>query len=210
MGRLFAVMLVLGVVVSCQGDTHAVFTPAPSPSPHTAPTVAILQSRDVPTGLNVCVGSGPIDVYLSVLSGANADLAARQSNYWQQLRNNGAIAGAVSVFASDITACKTELGATTNVKAMSSLVFQFRDEGQAERAWESGVFGFAPPPLGQLSPNLIRGSGTGLGPSSFTYDRPSVRLACWRRSVFVAFVVVSNADLNTFHAATAAIDPRLN
>ena len=203
-------MLVLGVVVSCQSDTHAVFTPVPSPSPHTAPTVAMLQSGDVPAGLNVCVGSGPIDVYLSVMSGADADLAARQSNYWQQLRTDGAIAGAVSVFAADVKACKAELGATTNVKAMSSHVFQFRDEGQAERAWESGVFGFAPPPPGQLSPSLIRGTGTGLGPSSFTYDRPSVRLACWRRSVFVALVVVSNADLNTFHAATAAIDPRLN
>src|SRR5712691_161441 len=203
-------MLVLLAVASCQNDTHAVFTPVPSPSPHTAPTAAMLQSGDVPAGLNVCLGSGPIDVYLSVLSGEDADLAARESNYWQQLRNEGAIAGAVSVFAANATACKAELGVTTNVKAMTSLVFQFRDEGQAERAWESSVFGFAPPPPGQLSPGLIRGTSTGLGPSSFTYDRPSVRLACWRRSVYVAVVVVSNLDPNTFRAATAAIDPRLN
>ncbi len=210
MGRLLAVTLVLFAVASCQNDTHAVFTPVPSPSPHTAPTAAILQSGDMPAGLNVCLGSGPIDVYLSVLSGADADLAARESNYWQLLRTEGAIAGAVSVFAANATACKAELGLTINVKALTSLVFQFRDEGQAERGWESGVFGFAPPPPGQLSPSLIRGTSTGLGPSSFTYDRPSVRLACWRRSVFVALVVVSNADLNAFHTATAAIDPRLN
>ena len=203
-------MLVVCAVASCQGETHAVFSPVPSPSPHTAPTVAILQSGDVPAGLSVCLGSGPIDVYLSVLSGADAALAARESNLWQQLRDQGAIAGAVSVYAANPTACKTELGATTTVKAMTSLVFQFRDEGQAERAWESGVFGFAPPPPGQVSPGLIRGTGTGLGQSSFTYDRASVRLACWRRSVFVSLVVVSNLDLNTFHAATAAIDPRLN
>jgi len=93
---------------------------------------------------------------------------------------------------------------------MTSVVVKFRDEGEAERAWESGMFGFAPPPAGQLSPGLLRGTGTGLGPSSFTYDRPSVRLACWHKSVFVALVVVSNADLNTFHAATSAVDPRLN
>jgi hypothetical protein len=35
-------------------------------------------------------------------------------------------------------------------------------------------------------------------------------LASWRRSVFVALVVVSNLDVNAFHAATGAVDPRLN
>ncbi len=203
-------MLVLCAAVSCQNGTQPVVSPVPSPSPHTEATAAILQSGDVPAGLNVCLGSGPIDVYLSVLSSADADLAARESNYWQQLRTGGAIAGAISVFAANPTACKAELGATTNVQAMTSLVVQFRDEGEADRAWLSGVFGFAPPPPGQLSPGLTRGTGTGLGPSSFTYDRPSVRLACWRRSVFVVLVVLSNLDLITFHAATAAIDPRLN
>jgi hypothetical protein len=182
----------------------------PSPSPHTQPTAAILQSGDVPAGLSVCLGSGPIDVYLSVLSNADAALAARESNFWQQLRGAGAIDGAISVFAANPSACKAELGVTSSVKAMTSVVVRFHDEGEAERAWESGAFGFAPPPTGQLSPGLVSGTSTGLGPSSFTYDRPSVRLASWRRSVFVALVVVSNADLNTFRAATAAIDPRLN
>ncbi|HEY0831805.1 MAG TPA: hypothetical protein VGE99_11730 [Candidatus Dormibacteraeota bacterium] len=210
MGRLLAVMLVLCAAVSCQGETHAVFSPVPSPSPHTQPTAAILQSGDVPGGLNVCLGSGPIDVYLSVLSGADAALAARESNFWQQLRGGGALDGAVSVFAANPSACTAELAVTSNVKAEASVVVQFRDEGEAERAWESGAFGFAPPPTGQLAPGLVRGTATGLGASSFTYDSPSVRLASWRRSVFVALVVVSNLDLNAFHAATAAVDPRLN
>jgi hypothetical protein len=36
-----------------------------------------------------------------------------------------------------------------------------------------------------------------------------LRLACWRKSVFVAFVVVSNLDAAAFKAATAAVDARL-
>jgi hypothetical protein len=207
---LLAVLLVLCAAVSCQSETHAVFSPVPSPSPHTQPAAAILQSGDVPAGLNVCLGSGPIDVYLAVVSGADAALAARESNFWQELRGGGAIDGAISVFAANPSACSAELGVIAGVKAMTSLVARFADEGQAERAWESGVFGFAPPPTGQLSPGLVRGTSTGLGASSFTYDGPSVRLASWRKSVFVALVVVSNLDLNAFHAATAAIDPRLN
>jgi hypothetical protein len=207
---LVAVMLMACALVACQSQTHAVVSPLPTPTPHTPPTAAVLQSGDVPAGLTVCLGSGPVDVYLSVLATQDAALASRESDQWQQLRNQGAIAGAISVFAANPSACKVELSATTNVKAMTSLVAEFADEGQADRAWQSGVLGFVPPPPGQLTPGLARGTSTGLGISSFTYDRPSVRLACWHHSVFVALVLVSNLDLNTFHAATAAIDPRLN
>ena len=197
-------------VAACQNETHPAFSPAPSPPPHTAPTVAILQSADVPTGLNPCMGSGPIDVYLSVLQTSDPGLASVISDQWAALINNGATSGAISVFAAKASSCKAELGATAGVKSVMSFVAQFADASQADRAWQAGVFGFAPPAPGQLSPGLVAGTRTGLGLSSFTYDRPPVRLACWRRSVFVAMVVVSNLDPNTFAAATAAIDPRLN
>jgi hypothetical protein len=208
-GRLLVALLMMGLV-ACQNDTHAVFSPLPSPTPHTAPTAAILQSGDAPSGLTVCLGSGPIDVYLSVLADADAALAARETAQWQALRQLGAKSGAMSLFTSDPSACKAEFGATGSFKAMASFVAQFADEGEADRAWQAGVFGFAAPPPGQVSPGLTRGATTGLGASSFVYDRPSVRLASWRRSVFVALVVVSNLDVNAFHAATGAVDPRLN
>jgi hypothetical protein len=208
-GRLLVALLVIGLV-ACQNDTHAVFSPLPSPTPHTSPTGAILQSSDEPAGLNVCLGSGPIDVYLSVLADADATLAARETTQWQALRQLGAKSGALSLFTSDPSGCKAEFGATGSVKAIASFVAQFADEGEADRAWQAGVFGFAPPPPGQVSPGMARGATTGLGASSFVYDRPSVRLASWRRSVFVALVVVSNLDVNAFHAATGAVDPRLN
>jgi hypothetical protein len=203
-------MVVLVVLVSCQNEAHPAFSPVPSPSPHTEPTAAILQSGDVPAGIAVCLGSGPIDVYLATLANTNANLAASESQQWQALRAMGAHAGAVSLFTSSPSTCSVEFGAAAGVKAMWSFVAEFPDEGQADRAWQAGVFGFVPPPPGQVSSGLTRGASTGLGLSSFTYDRPSVRLACWRRSVFVALVVVGNLDPNTFHAATGAIDPRLN
>jgi hypothetical protein len=206
---LLVALLVIGLV-ACQNDTHAVFSPVPSPTPHTAPTAAILQSADAPAGLNVCLGSGPIDVYLSVLADADPSVAARETTQWQALRQLGAKSGALSLFTADPSACKAEFGATGSVKAMASFVAQFTDEGEADRAWQAGVFGFAPPPPGQVSPGLTRGATTGLGASSFVYDRPPVRLASWRRSVFVGLVVVSNLDVNAFHVATGAVDPRLN
>ncbi len=209
MGRFLPALVAL-LLVGCQNETHPQFSPAPSPSPHLEPTAAILQSGEVPAGLAVCQGSGPIDVYVSVLATQDPTAAGRVSEQWLQLTDAGATTGAISVFTANASACKAELGATSNVKAMASFVARFTDESRADRAWQAGVLGFVPPPPGQLTPGLALGTSTGLGPSSFTYDRPSVRLACWRHGVFVAVVVVSNFDLTTFKAATAAVDPRLN
>ena len=210
MTRFAACTAVIVLFCACQNETHAVFSPLPSPSPHAAPTAAILQSGDVPATVTPCVGSGPLDVYLSVLANSDSALASRLGAEWDDLLSHGARAGAISVFTANPSACKAELGATTTVRSVASVVIQFGDEGQADRAWQSGVFGFVPPAPGQLLPGLTRGADTGLGLSSFTYERPSVRLASWRHSLYVAVVVVSNFDLNTFTAATAVLDPRLN
>jgi hypothetical protein len=200
----------LGLMVACQNETHPVFTPAPSPSPHLAPTAAVLQPTEVPAGLNVCQGSGPVDVFLSVLATKDATVASRLDGYWAELVTGGATSGAMAVYASGTPGCTAELGATANLKTVMSFVARFPDASQADRAWHAGVFGFAPPPAGQLTPGLTLGTSTGLGASSFTYDRPSVRLACWRHGFYVAMIVAGNLDLNTFRAATAAVDARLN
>ena len=210
MTRFGTWLLVLGLLVACQNETHAVSTPLPSPSPHAAPTAAILQSSEAPAGLNACPGSGPIDVYISVLGTQDAAVASRVSDQWMALVRAGAISGAMVVYAANATACAAELGATTDVKAITSFVSRFGDESQADRAWRAGVFGFAPPPPGQLTPGLTVGTSTGLGASSFTYDRPSVRLACWRHGFYVAMIVAANLDLTALTAATAAVDARLN
>ena len=209
MGR-FLIAFALVALVGCQNETHAVFSPVPSPSPHVQPTQAILQSNDAPPGLAVCPGSGPIDVYLTVLVQSNAALAGSEAEHWLLLRSQGAESGAISIFAASPSACTAELGATAGVRAVTSFVARFPSAGEANRAWASGVFGFQPPPVGEVAPGVTRGTSTGLGPSSFTYDRPSIRLACWQRSMYVALVVASDLDLGAFTAATAAIDPRLN
>jgi len=203
-------LALVALSVACQGNAQPVPSPLPSPTPHTLPTAAILQSTDVPAGLNPCLGSGPVDVYVAQLAGADATVAARASAQWQGLRADGAVAGAISVFSADPGACKAELGATGNLKAITSIVAVFADPAQADRAWGSGVFGFIPPPVAEVVPGVARGTTTGLGLSSFTYDRPPVQLACWHRAVFVALVVVSNLDAATFKSATAVVDARLN
>jgi hypothetical protein len=207
--RLIATLALSALVAACESGAHPVFTPSPIPTPHTLATAAILQSSDAPAGLTPCLGSGPIDVYITTLAQADAALAARVGAQWEQLRVAGAKDGAISVFAASPAACNAELGATSNVKSITSFVAVFSDAGQAGRAWGSGVFGFAPPVAGQILPGVTRGLGTGLGLSSWTYERPPLKLACWQKSVFVAFVVVGNLDAAAFKAATAAVDARL-
>ena len=210
MHRLIAI-LALSALAACQSNTHAVFSPPPpSPTPANLPTAAILQSTEVPAGLTVCLGSGPIDVYVTSLAHTDAALAARVGAQWQQLVVGGATGGAISLFTASPAACNAELGATSNVKSVTSFVAIFADSAQADRAWGSGVFGFVPPAPGEILPGAVRGTDTGLGLSSWIYDRSNIRLASWRKSVFVALVVVSNIDAAAFKTATAAIDARLN
>ena len=210
MHRLIAI-LALSALAACQSGTHPVSSPTPpSPTPSNLPTAAILQSADVPSGLNVCLGSGPIDVYIVSLAHADPALAARVGTQWQQLVVGGATGGAISLFTASPAACNAELGATSNVKSVTSFVAIFNDAAQADRAWGSGVFGFVPPAPGEILPGVVRGTDTGLGLSSLTYDRANIRLASWHKSVFVALVIVSNLDAAAFKAATVAIDARLN
>jgi hypothetical protein len=208
--RLIAILGLSILIAACQSSAPvAVASPSPSPSPYTAPTDAILQSAEIPAGLNPCLGSGPIDVYITTLATADANLAARVANQWDQLRAGGAISGAVSLFTSTPAACNAELATTSSAKSIVAFVAAFADPGQADRAWEAGVFGFMPPVPGELPAGVTQGAGTGLGLSSWTYDRTPVRLACWHKSVFVALVVLSNLDAATFKAATTAVDARL-
>ena len=210
MVRSWAVVALVVLISACQNETHPVFSPSPIPTPRTAPSAAILQPNDVSAGLERCTLSGSLDSYISAVEASDLKLAARWGAAWAEMRSDGARGGAISIFAADTSACSAELGATTSTKAMASVVIQFGDVAQAERAWQAGVFGYTPPAAAQLQAGMVRGAATGLGPSSFTYVRPSVRLACWRHSVYVALVVVSNSDQATFQAATASIDPRLN
>jgi hypothetical protein len=201
----------VAVMAACQSGSHPVFSPSPpSPSPPTEPTAAVLQSSDIPSGLNPCLGSGPIDVYVTTLAISDAALASRVAAQWEQLRVAGATSAAISLFTAGPAACNAELGATSSVKSIASLVAVFADSGQADRAWVSGAFGFVPPAPGEILPGVTRGSATGLGLSSWTYDRAPIQLACWHKSVFVAVVVVNNLDAAAFKAATVAVDGRLN
>jgi hypothetical protein len=205
-------IVLIAVLASCQTGSQPGPTPSPSPipTPHADATAAILQSSDVPSGLTVCLGSGPIDVYIASLSQADATIGARASRQWQQLRLLGARDGAISLFTSNPSACNAELGATSSAKALVSFVARFDDSGQAHRAWEVGIFGFAPPPPSVIVGGVTSGTATGLGVSSFTYERPSVRLASWNRPVYIALVVASNLDLNAFKAAATTVDAHLN
>ncbi len=197
-------------MATCQSNAQPVATPTPSPSPHTATADAVLQIGDVPSGLNPCVGSGPFDGYITYLQATRPTLASRLSDEWHSLRTTGALSASISLFASDNSACTAELAALTNIKSAASFVVMFGDEGQADRAWQSGVLGFVPPAPGELPPGVNRGTATGLGLSSWTYSRTPVQLACWHKSVFVALIVLTNLNADAFKVTTSAVDARLN
>jgi hypothetical protein len=208
--RILCIVALSAVLAGCQGSTKAAATPSPRPSAHTPVTAAVLQQSEIPAGLGLCPGAGPMAGYLTTLAKTDPDLATTITQRWQRLRSEGAIDGAISIAADGSAACTSELGVTPTFKAVATFVAVFGDEGQAERAWESGVLGFVPPASDEVAPGLVRGTSTGLGVNAWTYNRPSVELACWRRSAYVSLVVLANLDPVAFKAVTAAINARLN
>ncbi len=210
MGRLAALIALVALVGGCRLGPTATPSPLPSPTPHTAVTQAVLQQSDVPAGLQPCPSSGPFDAYLATLLQANPSVAQKLTAQWLALKAQGASGAAIAIFAASEAGCSAELGASGATKSVASFVVAFGDEGQADRAWQAGVLGFAPPVPGEVPPGVIRGTDTGLGASSWSYARAPVLLACWRKSVFVAVVVAANLDTPAFKAATAAVDAHLN
>jgi hypothetical protein len=210
MNRPWAGIALVAIISGCQAAGEALPTPSPSPTPHTLVSDAILRVADVQAGLQPCPGTGAISVYIAYLQTSQPALAQTTARQWLQLHAQGATNAAVATFASDPTACAAELAATSSAKAESSFVVAFSNAGQADRAWQAGVLGFTPPAPGEQPPGLTRGTGTGLGESSWTYVSAPVRLASWRKSVFVAVVVTTNLDASALKDATAAVDARLN
>jgi hypothetical protein len=209
-GRFVALIALVVLIDGCRLGPTATPSPLPSPTPHTAVAMAVLQQPDVPAGLQQCPGSGEIATYLAGLDQASTSLAPKVKAQWQALKAEGATSAAISILTADPAACAAELGAGGTARSAASFVVAFGDDGQADRAWQAGVLGFAPPLPGEVPPGIARGTATGLGASSWTYDRAPVRLASWRKSVFVALVVFANLDPAAFKAATAAVDAHLN
>jgi len=209
-GRFPLVVALVTLLAGCQVASTPVAAPIVSPTPHTPVANAALQASDVPADLKPCPASGPIAAYLATIRTSNPTLAQKLSAQWQALQKGGAQAAAITLFAADSAACSAELAATGTARSAASVVVIFGDEGQADRAWQAGILGFAPPAPGESPPGVTRGKDTGLGDSAWTYHNAAVFLASWRKSVFVALVVVSILDGTAFSTATAAVDARLN
>ena len=133
MGRFSSLFLVVVLVAVCQTTAQPVPSPTPSPSPHTAVADAVLQSSDIPSGLNRCAGSGPIDGYITNLQTSSPALASRLTDEWQSLRTLGAASSSIALFTSDDSACTAELAAVSKAKSAAGFVVMFGDEGQADR-----------------------------------------------------------------------------
>ncbi|HEV2217115.1 MAG TPA: hypothetical protein VGV88_06030 [Candidatus Dormibacteraeota bacterium] len=212
MSRLTAALAITIALTACTSPLTSAPPPSPlpSPTPHNPAASALLQPADLPGPLAPCPGAGPIASYIATMKAANPVVAQRLTRQWNDLQGLGATDAAINTFAADPSACNAELAAVSNVQSAASLVVAFADQGQADRAWQAGILGFTPPLPGERPPGIAQGTATGLGPSSWTYDRTPVRVACWQKNVFVALVVFTNLDATAFKAGTAAVDARLN
>jgi len=108
--RLRTWLALIVLLTACQNESQPALSPAPTPSPHIAPTVRDIAIQRCASTVNVCVGSGPLDVYLAVLESADPKLAGSCALSGSTFSSHGARAGAISVLAANPPHAKAELG----------------------------------------------------------------------------------------------------
>jgi len=180
------------LTAACSGDASLPVVGPPSPQD------IALKAGDVPPGLKLCAGSGPIDGYIASLRSKDPDGYASLQDAWTALKGNGADAAAIDAFVEDpTTACTGTLGAGQG-KSATSFVIRYKDEGSATTAYKRGLLNFPTPQQNQQTPGLTVGSATGLGANSWVYDRSvngkAAYLAFWQVKQFDVMILAADLD----------------
>jgi hypothetical protein len=179
--------------------------------PPVDPAQVVLQPGDI-AGLQRCAGSGPIDGWLTHLSGPGRAAHDELSTTWSDLRHQGADEAAIAVYTAQPATCAARMGTGPGASA-SSLVVRFRDENAAVAVYRSGLLGFATPGEDQQVQGMSRGAATGIGRNAWTMQEVvsgrQLTVGLWARNATVVLFVT--ADVDPLHAKQAlnAVDGRI-
>src|SRR2546430_7457904 len=139
-------------------------------TPAVDPRQIALRQGDLPADLKRCPGSGPIDGYLKALAAQDPEGHATVQQGWRQLRANGAVQGAMTVYAAAPQDCQKQPGSGAG-RSAATLVARFDSDQAAALAYSKGVMGFPTPAQDEEEPGLQQGVATQLGPNSWLLQR---------------------------------------
>src|SRR5438093_4711857 len=175
------------------------------------PRQIALQQVDLPADLKRCPGSGPIDGYLKGLAPEDPDGQATIQRGWRQLRSNGAVEGAMTVYSAAPQDCQKQPGSGAG-RSAATLVARFDSDQTAAFAYSKGVMGFPTPAQDEEEPGLQQGVATQLGPNSWLLQRAvaghALDVSYWQRTSYTIFFVGLELDPGELDRALLGVDGR--
>ena len=175
------------------------------------PRQIALQQGDLPADLKRCPGSGPIDGYLKGLAPEDPDGHATIQRGWSQLRSNGAVEGAMTVYSAAPQDCRKQPGSGAG-RSAATLVARFDSDQAAASAYSKGAMGFPTPAQDEQEPGLRQGFATQLSPNSWVLRREvagqALAVAYWQRTSYTIFFVGLDLDPGEADHALVGVDGR--
>ena len=176
-----------------------------------------VKANDLPSGIQRCSQSGSIGQYLNNLKSGRPDQYATQSDEWKSLKSNGANDAWFEVYATNRDECNVVFGTgnkqVSNPKLVQNLVFRFKDQSSASKAYQNGIFGLNSTAL-QGQQGLKRGSSTGFGNNAVTVNTTlssgvRIFLAFWQRDVFAVLFRADNLKDSDSQKAAQDVNSRI-
>jgi len=179
-----------------------------------------LQSGDVPAGFHHCSNfSGKYESIFPQFLGSGADQKS-----WDAATNAGALDAWIEVYSEAENTCSVYATATNpapggTLGGFQNMVFKYRDEASAHKAFLAGAF-IPPVPASHLSGRsqpltgrAIRGKDTGLGVNSYvnigTLLTYSFWQGAWQNGNYIATIYAQQVPNSAVDTAASQVNSRI-
>lgn len=210
MRRILALVAVLAVS-ACASSTAAV----------TGPSDVAVQSKDVPTNVTRCDGSGSIDTFLSAIKDKDPTTYQSTKTEWEDAKTHGATSAQVVFYADSKDHCvsvqnsgNSDLGSAT-YPLVINFVVKFKDEKTAADGYSNqSIFGFSESTLSSSGgAGVVKGKDTGLTDNSIALTvaigSQSFYFAVWQNKAFMVILGVLNIGLDQSKKIASNVNGRI-
>jgi hypothetical protein len=210
--RRFLAVAVVALVSACASSTAAV----------TGPGDVAVQSKDVPTKVSRCDGSGDIDSFLNTIKTKDPTSYDQTKTEWDDAKSHGATSAQVVFFADTKDHCATVQNSknsdisTATYPLVINFVVQFKDEATAQDGYTNqSIFGFSQSSLSSGGgAGVVKGKDTGLTPNSISLTvaigSQSFYFAVWQNKAFMVILGLLNLGLDDSKKLASTVNGRIH
>jgi hypothetical protein len=187
----------------------------------TGPSDVAVQSKDVPSSMTKCPGSGDIDSFLNSIKDKDPSTYDQTKSEWDDAKSHGATSAEVVFYADSKGHCSTIQSSSNNNLGSASypvvinFVIQFKDEATAKDGYTNqSIFGFSESTLSSgASAGVVKGKDTGLTDNSIALTvaigSQSFYVAVWQNKAFMVILGALNMGLDDSKKLATTVNGRI-